>query len=83
MDMSLSKHGEIVKDRGTWRAAVHGVQRVGHDLVTEQHVRVSSLRRWGLFRKAAPPLGSACAWGELKARDKGFESFSDQGTWKL
>ena len=25
MDMSLSKLLEIVEDRGTWRAAVHGV----------------------------------------------------------
>ena len=25
MDMSLSKLQEIVKDRGVWRAAVHGV----------------------------------------------------------
>ena len=23
-------------DRGTWRAPVHGVARIGHDLVTEQ-----------------------------------------------
>ena len=23
-------------DRGTWRAPVHGVVRIGHDLVTEQ-----------------------------------------------
>ena len=27
MDMSLSKFWEIVKDRETWRAAVHGVAK--------------------------------------------------------
>ena len=36
MDMNLSKLWGIVEDRGAWHAAVHGVQRVGHDLVTEQ-----------------------------------------------
>ena len=35
VDMHLSKFWEIVKDRETWHAAVHGVKRVGHDLVTE------------------------------------------------
>ena len=35
-DMSLSKVWEIVEDRGAWHAAVHGVQREGHDLATEQ-----------------------------------------------
>ena len=36
MDMSLSQFWEIVKDREAWHAAVHGSQRVGHDLATEQ-----------------------------------------------
>ena len=27
MDMSLSKLGEIMKDRAVWRAAVHGVTK--------------------------------------------------------
>ena len=36
MNMNLSKLWEIVEDRGAWHAAVHGLQRVRHDLVTEQ-----------------------------------------------
>ena len=36
MDMNDSELWEIVKDRGAWRAAVHGLQRVRHDLATEQ-----------------------------------------------
>ena len=37
MDMSLSQLQKIVKDREAWHAAVYGVQKVRHDLVTEQH----------------------------------------------
>ena len=31
MNVSLSELQELVMDRETWRAVIHGVQRVGHD----------------------------------------------------
>ena len=37
MDMNLGKLWEMVRDWGTWRAAVHGVAKIGHDLVTKQN----------------------------------------------
>jgi len=36
MHMSLSKLQEMVKDRETWRAAVHGGTKSQHDWATEQ-----------------------------------------------
>ena len=35
MDMSLSNHRVLVVDREAWRAAVHGVTKVGHDGLPE------------------------------------------------
>ena len=40
MEMSLSKLWEMVKGREAWCIAVHGSQRVGHDLVTEKNKAV-------------------------------------------
>ena len=36
VNMYLSKLWEIVEDRRAWYAAIHGAEKVGHNLVTEQ-----------------------------------------------
>ena len=35
MNMGLGGLRELEMDREAWRAAIHGLQRVGHDWVTE------------------------------------------------
>ena len=36
MHMNLGKFQEMVRDREAWHAAIYELQRVRHDLVTEQ-----------------------------------------------
>ena len=50
MDMNLSKLGDIVEGRGAWHAAVHGVARVGHNLVTEQQQQENIFIRLESFK---------------------------------
>jgi len=35
MDVSLGELRELVMDREAWRAEIHGVAKIGHDLATE------------------------------------------------
>ena len=37
MDVSLSEFREMVMNRKAWRAAIHGVARIGHDWATEMN----------------------------------------------
>ena len=61
MNMSLSKLWEIVKDRGAWRGAVHGLQRAGHDWVPEQQQQksqsVTEAGGWILYNSALYQAG--------------------------
>ena len=54
IDVSLSELRELVMDREAWRAAIHGVAKVGHDWATE--------RNWTDWEKAMATHSSTLAW---------------------
>ena len=58
MDMSLSKLGEIVKDREAWYDAIHGSQRARHDLATEQQQKIL-IKRGKFGQRQRYTLGDA------------------------
>ena len=48
LEKEMATHWSILAwenpmDRGAWRATVHGVARVGHDLVTKQQQRATHI----------------------------------------
>ena len=65
--MNLSKFQKIMEDRAAWHAAIHGLQRVKHDLETKQQqqqnyrarirgTRVHKAKFWRV------PSVVVCAW---------------------
>ena len=49
MGMSLSKLHDMVKGREAWNSAVHELQRVKHDWVTEQQQQQQQQQMWYIY----------------------------------
>ena len=77
MDMSLSKLQEMVNDREAWHTAVHGLQRVRNDWVTEQQQKDFSKELDPTHRNGSSPLRLfPCDAGEPQDLPKALDSLS-------
>ena len=74
MDMNLSKLQETVKDREAWCTAVHGSQRVGHDLATQQKQKWVG---WTLFEWSSQTSWSKANEGSIQLVNLVSYSFSN------
>ena len=84
MDVSLSELRELVMDREAWRAAIHGLQRAGHDWATELNWTElkKSCRKGTSFRFARRCMwkrrDSIPEWGAFEVRQKSQVERYDQ-----
>ena len=64
MDLSLSKHWEIVKDGEAWRAAVHGVEKIWTQL--SDRTTTSYIQGSGVYAKSSHLLLSLSSQKSVK-----------------
>ena len=86
MDMNLGQFGEMVKDREAWRAAAYGLQRVGHDWVTEQQQHGWCQLSWKKGRshcahRTDKLQGTSVRWQQLIGRDNQAKEILGKEDW--